>query len=117
MLKRMGFFLVTVLIGWGLTLGVPDAWPGPTERLDKNLIQKRNDLKKIRKDLTLTKEKEKEVRVRESSILDSLSAIEMELYKKQKELRVMEPQLAKTTERAQQTNQQIVKLKDRKSVV
>ena len=84
-----------------------------TDSVERDLTQKRKDLKDIKKELTLTKEKEKEVRGQESSILESLSRIETELYQKGKELKQMEGQLGQTRGKLQQTQAQIGQLNKR----
>ena len=65
-------------------LGTTGAWAAQTKSVEKDLNQKRNDLTKIKKELSLTKEKEREIRGRESSVLGSLSAVENELFRRQK---------------------------------
>jgi len=81
-----------------------------TDSVERNLTQKRKDLKDIKKELTLTKEKERAIRGQESSILESLSRIETELYQKGKELKQLEGQLGRTRTKLQQTQGQIGQL-------
>ena len=75
------------LIGW-LVLGgmqspgMPSLGAARTDPVEKDITQKKKDLKDIRKEITLTKEKEKEIRGQESSILENLSQIDNELYQK-----------------------------------
>ncbi len=61
-----------------------------TDPVEKDITQKRKDLKDIKKEITLTREKEKEIRGQETSVLESLSQIDNELYQKEKELKQME---------------------------
>ena len=51
-----------VILGWVFTLGIIDLWAGQTEQIEKDLTQKKKDLKDIKKEISLTKEKEKEIR-------------------------------------------------------
>jgi septal ring factor EnvC (AmiA/AmiB activator) len=96
-----------ILAGWIVTPGVPAVRAAQKNLLDKDLTQKKRDLGKVKKELSLTKEKEQEIRGKESSVLENLSAIETDLYKKEKELKQMERQLGLTKERLQQTEGQI----------
>ena len=103
------------LIGW-LVLGamgipgMPSLGAARTDLVEKDITQKKKDLKDIRKEITLTKEKEKEIRGRESSILENLSQIENELYQKGNELTGMEGRLGQTREKLRQTQYQIKQL-------
>jgi septal ring factor EnvC (AmiA/AmiB activator) len=98
----LGFFL-----GGAMVPGIPSLQAAQTNQLDKDLTQKKQDLRRVRKELSVTKEKEQVIRGKESSVLENLSAIETELYKKGKELKQMERQLGKTKERLQQAEGQI----------
>jgi septal ring factor EnvC (AmiA/AmiB activator) len=100
----MGCFL----IGWMLTFEAPDLRAARTDQIDKDITQRRKDLKDIKKEINLTKVKEKEVRGKESSILGNLHHLEAELYQKEKELKQMETQLIQNRERLRQTKSQIV---------
>ena len=102
--------LACIFTGTGVDLGLSALWAAPPQQIEKDLVQKKKDLKTIRKELSKTKEKEKEIRGKESSILERLSTIETDLYRKQKELKQMERQLGLTQTRLQQTGQQIVML-------
>jgi septal ring factor EnvC (AmiA/AmiB activator) len=101
-----------VLIGlmmtaWALAPVPSTSWAAPTDQIEKDLSEKRKDLKSIRKELSQTKEKEKEIRGQESSVLQSLAGLDSELYRKRKELIKMELRLTQTKERLQQTEKQI----------
>lgn len=102
--------LIGVIIGWIVTPETVNLWAVRADQIEKDLTQKKKDLKDIRKELSVTKEKEKKIQVKESSILESLHIMEVEVYKKEKELRQMESQLAQTNERLQQTKNQILTL-------
>jgi septal ring factor EnvC (AmiA/AmiB activator) len=78
-----------------------------TEPVDKDLAEKKRDLKEIKKELSLTKEKEKKIQGKETSVLDSLHRIETNLNLKEKELKPMEEQLTLTKKRVHQTRGQI----------
>jgi len=106
-----------VLIGWifmvwVLPQGHHELWASQTDQIEKNLTQKKKVLKDIKKQLSLTKEKERKIQGKEVSVLESLTAIETELYKKEKELKQMETRLAQTKERLHQTKSQIAVLSE-----
>ena len=96
------------LIGWTISFGA--LWSVPADQVDKDITQKKKDLKDIKKEINLTKEKEKRVRGKESSILEALHLLEVELYRKGKELKQMEMQLTQTQEKLRQTGHQTVVL-------
>jgi septal ring factor EnvC (AmiA/AmiB activator) len=102
----IGFFFMA----WMIHFGPNHLWAAPTDLIEKDLTQKKKDLKDIKKKLSLTKEKEKKIQGQETSILESLHTMETELYKKEKELKEMEARLGRTKERLQQTKNQIVTL-------
>lgn len=95
------------LIGWICACETSDLWAARTDQIEKDITQKKKDLKDIKKEISVTKKKEKEIRGKESSILGTLQLLEVELYKKEKELKQMEMQLVKTQERLQQIQTQI----------
>jgi septal ring factor EnvC (AmiA/AmiB activator) len=99
-----------IVIGGIFALGTFDLWAARTDQIEKDITQKKKDLRGIKKELSLTKEKEKEIQGKESSILESLQFIEAELHKKGKELKKMEAQLAQTQERLGQTENQVAML-------
>jgi len=98
------------LLGIFLSPGVSPLWAARTDPHEKDITQKKKDLKDIKKEITLTREKEKEIRGQESSILESLSQIETKLYQKEKELQQMEPRLSQTNEKLRQTKSQVLLL-------
>jgi murein hydrolase activator len=98
------------LMGWVFACVTSDLWAARADQIEKDITQKKKDLKDIKKEISVTKDKEKEIRGKESSILGTLHLLEVELYKKEKELKQMEMQLVKTQERLQQTQTQIVML-------
>ena len=97
-------------MAWMIHFGPNHLWAAPTDLIEKDLTQKKKDLKDVKKKLSLTKEKEKKIQGQETSILESLHTMETELYKKEKELKEMEARLGRTKERLQQTKNQIVTL-------
>ena len=104
--------LGSFLMGWLFTLGTPDLWATPTDQFDKDITEKKKDLKDIKKEINLTKEKEKRIRGKESSILETLHLLEVELYQKEKELKQMETQLIRTQEKLRRAKHQIVMLSE-----
>jgi murein hydrolase activator len=98
-----------VILGW-IVLGGVGVWAVRAEHIEKDLTQKKKALKEIKKELSLTREKEKKIQGKESSVLESLHSLENELYKKEKELNHMESLLAQTRENLQQTKYQIAML-------
>jgi septal ring factor EnvC (AmiA/AmiB activator) len=99
-----------LLIGWVFTFELPDLCAARNDQIDKDITQKKKDLKDIKKEIHITKEKEKAVRGKESSILETLHLLEVEVYQKEKELKQMETQSIQTQEKLQQTKHQIVML-------
>jgi septal ring factor EnvC (AmiA/AmiB activator) len=102
----IGFFF----IAWMIHFGPDYLWAAPTDLIEKDLNQKKKDLKDIKKELTLTKEREKKIQGKETSILESLHTMETEIYHKERELKQVEARLARTKERLQQTKNQIATL-------
>ncbi|MGB9627306.1 MAG: murein hydrolase activator EnvC family protein [Thermodesulfobacteriota bacterium] len=80
------------------------------DQIEKDLSEKKKDLRDVKKEIVLTKEKEKKLLGKETSILGILQALESDLYLKGKELRKMEKELAQTKERLNQTQAQIASL-------
>ncbi len=80
------------------------------EQVEKDISAKKKDLKEIRKELSLAKEKEKQIQGRESSVLDSLHRMETELYRKEKELKQMEDRLGLTKKKLHLAQDQITTL-------
>jgi septal ring factor EnvC (AmiA/AmiB activator) len=110
-MKGWKFILVGwVTIGWAFVLWTPSLLAVRPDQIEKDITQKKQDLKDIRKELSSTKEKEKRIQKKESSILESLHQIENELYTKEKELKQMESQLGQTKWRLHQTKNQILNL-------
>ena len=90
-MKRWTWTLIGwLLLGWVSTPWAPSLWGAKADQVEWDLSQKKKDLNKVNKELSLTKEREKEIRGRESSVLESLSGIEIDLDKKGKELKEME---------------------------
>lgn len=99
--------ILFLFVGWMIHIGPDDLRAARTDLIEKDLTEKKKDLKDIKKELTLANEKEKKIKGKETSILENLHAIETELYKKGKELRQMEAGLERTKERLQQAKEQI----------
>lgn len=110
-MKRWKWALIGGLfLGWNFILGTTELWAGRADQVEKDLTQKRKALKEIKKELSLTKEKEKEIRGKETSVLESLYQMESELYKKEKELKEMEAQLGQIKEKLRQAKSQVAVL-------
>jgi len=99
-----------LLIGWVALVLSTSLWAAGAEPVEKDLTQRRKDLKEIKKELSLTKEKEKKIQGKEFSVLESLNRIETEIYRKEKELKQMESGLTKTKERLHLARNQIARL-------
>jgi septal ring factor EnvC (AmiA/AmiB activator) len=112
MKKRIWAIVVITFAGWVFILdtlrpGTAELWARRTDQIEKELRQKRKSLKEIKKELSVTKEKEKEIRGKESSVLESLNRLETELYRREKELKQMEAQGITIREKIQNTRAQI----------
>lgn len=105
--SRRWIWFACLLSGWTFFLGTPPPRAAQTDSIDKDISEKKKDLRDIRKEIHLTKEKEKRARGKESSVLGTLHLLEIELYAKEMELRRMETQLTQTQERLHQTKHQI----------
>ena len=102
--------MASAIIAWIFTVGTVALLAAGNDQLEKDLTEKKKHLKDVKKELSLTKEKEKKIQGKESSILESLHTMETELYKKGKELNQMEAELSQTRERLQQIKDQITML-------
>jgi len=102
--------IIGVVVGLILTLVLPGLQASRKDQIEKDITQKKKDLGDIKKEISSTREKEKEIRGKESSILGNLNSLEIELYKKTKELKQMEDQLAQIRERLRQARGQIAML-------
>ncbi len=103
-----------ILVGW-MIIGLCSVQPigllaGRPDQIEKDLSEKKKDLKDVKKEIVLTREKEKKLLGKETSILENLQTLESDLYLKGKELRRMEKELAQTKERLNQTQAQIAGL-------
>lgn len=104
-----------ILIGWVFlrlifNFGTVDLWAAQTDRIERDLSQKKKELKKIKKELYQKKVKEKEIRRKESSVLKRLHQVTGELYKKEKELKKMKAKTSWLKRRLEQTRNKIVML-------
>ncbi len=105
-----GVWIVWFLLGCIFAPEPSFLWAARTDSIEKDITQKKKSLKDLRKELTLTKEKEKEARGQETSVLESLSRIDLDLYQKERELKQMETRLSQTKERLQETKHQVTLL-------
>ncbi len=108
LLSKKWIGIGSFLIGWTISFGA--LWAAPADQIDKDITQKKKDLKDIKKEINLTKEKEKRARGKESSVLEALHLLELELYRKEKEVKQMETQLIQTEEKLRQTRYQTIVL-------
>jgi septal ring factor EnvC (AmiA/AmiB activator) len=102
----IGFFLM----GWVIHLSPNHLRAAQTDLIEKDITQKKRDLKDVKKELYLTIKKEKKIQKKETSILESLHAIETELYKKGRELKRMEARLGRIKGKLHHTENQITNL-------
>lgn len=104
-----------ILIGWALLrlvfyFGTGDLWAAQTDRIERDLSQKKKDLKKIRKELYQKKVGEKEIRRKESSVLKHFHQVTAELQQKQRELKKMKAKANGIKGKLEQTRSKIVML-------
>jgi len=99
-----------IFVGCAFFSWAAECWAVQRDQIDKDLTQKKEDLKDIKKELFLTKIKEKRIEGKEVSILESLHSIETDLSRKEKELREIEDQLNQTKKRLYQTKDHIALL-------
>ena len=99
-----------LFLGWMVHPGMPRLGAARTDPVEKDITQKRKTLKDIKKEITLTREREKEIRGQETSVLESLSQIDNELYQRERELKQMEARLGQTREKLKQARFQISQL-------
>jgi murein hydrolase activator len=109
---RWATLLLLTLGGWALLqdafhAGMAELQAGPPEQIEKEIRQKRKSLKQIRRELSATREKEKEIKGKESSVLDAIERLEQELFKREKELKEMETELGAVREKVFNTKSQI----------
>ncbi len=95
-------------MGWVFPSWVSPLWALRPDQIEKDLTQKKRDLKDIRKELSTTKEKEKKIQKKESSILEDLHQIEYKLHQKEKELKQVESHLVETKSKRHQAKNQIL---------
>jgi septal ring factor EnvC (AmiA/AmiB activator) len=99
--------ILFLFIGWMMYLGPDHLQAARTDPIEKNLTEKKKDLKDIREELSLANEEKKKIQGKETSVLETLHAAETELYKKGRELRQMEAGLERTKGKLQQAKKQI----------
>jgi septal ring factor EnvC (AmiA/AmiB activator) len=100
-------FILLMAAGMILTVFPPCLEASRKDQIEKDISQRKKDLGDVRKEISATRKKQREIRGKESSILETLNSLEMELYRKTKELKQMEGQLAQIRERLRQTHSQI----------
>ncbi len=111
LMRALRMFFVGCMIVGGLYFIDPiGVLAGRSDQIEKDLLEKKKNLKDVKKEIILTREKEKKLLGKETSILENLQTLESDLYLKGKELRKMEKELAQTKERLNQTKNQIANL-------
>jgi len=104
-----------ILIGWALLrlvfyFGTGDLWAAQTDRIGKDLSQKKKDLEKIKKGIFQKKVREKEIRRKESSILKQLHQVTAELQQKERELKKTKTKADEIKKELEQTRNKIFML-------
>ncbi len=104
-----------MVMGWTL-LGLifnfraSDLCAAQTDRIERDLIRKQKELKKIEKELYQKKVKEKEIGRKEASIHKRLQSVTAELHKKESELKKMKAKARWIRGRLEQTRAKIAML-------
>ena len=103
------------MIGWVLLrlvfyFGTGDLWAAQTDRIEKDLSQKKKELEKIKKGLFQKKVREKEIRRKESSVLKQLHQVTAELQQKERELKKTKTKADEIKKELEQTRNKIFML-------
>jgi septal ring factor EnvC (AmiA/AmiB activator) len=105
--KMKGMIVTWILLGWSLFSVMSDLWRAQAGPIEKELSEKKEELKRIEKTFRL-KQKEKEyIQGKESSIRKILSRMEKDLYKKEKVLNQKRAGLDQIKRRIRDTKKQI----------
>ncbi len=104
-----------ILIGWTLlrlivNFGTVDLWAAESDRIDMDLTRKKKELNKIRKELHQKKVKEREIRRKQSSVLNRLESVTADLRQKENELKRMKARAREIKRRLEHTRNEIVTL-------
>ena len=104
-----------ILIGWALlelifNFETGDLWAAQTDRIKRDLSQKKKELEKIKKGLFQKKVREKEIRRKESSVLKQLHQVTAELQQKERELKKTKTKADEIKKESEQTRNKIFML-------
>jgi septal ring factor EnvC (AmiA/AmiB activator) len=104
-----------ILIGWTLlelifNFETGDLWAAQTDRIEKDLSQKKKELEKIKKEIYQKKGREKEIRRKESSVLKQLHQVTVELQQKGRELKKTKTKAGGIKKKLEQTRNKIFML-------
>ena len=102
----IGFALLKLI----LNFGTGDLWAAQTDRIEKDLSQKKKELEKFKKEIYQKKGREKEIRRKESSVLKQLHQVTAELQQKEKELKKTKTKADEIKKKLEQTRSKIIML-------
>lgn len=110
-MERKDYIFFRMLILFCIFIfGSGNFWICRAEAVDKEIVKKQKELKEIKKEISITREKQKLILGKESSLLENLNALEMDIYQKEKELKRIETQLNQIKNRIHQNRSQIIML-------
>ena len=98
------------LLKLAFNFGAGDLWAAQTDRIEKDLFQKKKELDKIKKEVYQKKVREKEIRRKESSALKQLHQVTAELQQKEKELKKTKTKTAEIKKELEQARNKIFML-------
>jgi len=102
-----------ILIGWALlelifNFETGDLWAAQTDRIKRDLSQKKKELEKIKKGIFQKKVREKEIRRKESSVLKQLHQVTAELQQKERELKKTKTKADEIKKELEQTKEKLI---------
>lgn len=100
-------FKIFIIFWLVLLNGLTELNADRRKQIEQDIIHKKKDLKDIKKEISIFKEKEKRIEGKEISVLETLNLLETELNKKERELKRVEDQLVRTREKILNTKYQI----------
>jgi septal ring factor EnvC (AmiA/AmiB activator) len=99
--------IIWIFLGWSLYLITSDLWAAQAERVEKELSQKKEEFNRIKKELRLKQEEEKNILRKESSIRESFNEIQKDLHKRGKIIEQKRAGLGQIKRRIRDTENQI----------
>ena len=99
--------VISILLGWSLYPVTSDLWAAQTERLEKELSEKKEEFKRIKKKLRLKQKEKEDILRKESSIQKSLDPMQKDLHKREKVLKKKRAGLDKIKRGIRDTENQI----------